>query len=99
MSLASLRIYFNIHRTNIYWCPQIEIFETSLQSRNEIYAPPPKRLFFQHLLLYPEAVTMLYMISDILMGNWGTLNIAHRLLLLSLLKVQGPGTLVKILLT
>lgn len=70
-------IYFNTHRTNIHLCPQIEIFETSLQSRNEIYAAPPKGLFFLCLSLYPEAMTMFYMICDILMGNSGTLKIAH----------------------
>lgn len=53
------------------------------------FAAPPsdKQLFFFHRsLLYPEALTMLCMISDILMGIFEPLEIAHKPLLLSMLK-------------
>lgn len=73
---------------NVYLFPQIEISETLLQSRNETY-PTWKKFFFFHLLLpYAEAMTMFCMISDILMGIFETLKIAHRHMLLSLLKSE-----------
>lgn len=56
-------------------------------------APPSEKqlFFFHHSLLYPEAMTNLCMISDILMGIFETLEIAHKPLLLSMLKSKDLG--------
>lgn len=53
---------------------------------------PEKQLFLFCLsLLYPEAMAMLCVVSDILMGIFETLEIAHKPRLLSTLKSKDLG--------